>query len=74
MVEFLHALRHTFGTHLSKNGIAPRTTQGAMRRSPLDLTMDFYTDPSLLDVADALEALPELSLPPAGRPANEIGT
>jgi len=58
----VHALRHTFGTHLSKNGVTPRTAQAAMRHSSLDLTMNVYTDPSLLDVAGALEALPELSL------------
>ena len=56
----LHALRHTFGTHLSKNGVAPRTAQAAMRHSSLDLTMNVYTDPSLLDVAGALQALPKL--------------
>jgi hypothetical protein len=33
-----------------------------MRPSSLDLTMNVYTDPTLLDVAGALEALPELSL------------
>jgi hypothetical protein len=31
-----------------------------MRHSSLDLTMNIYTDPSLLDVAGALESLPEL--------------
>jgi len=31
----------------------------AMRHSSLDLTMNVRTDPSLLDVADALEALPD---------------
>jgi len=55
-------LRHTFGTHLSKNGVAPRTAQAAMRHSNIHLTMNVYTDPSLLDVAGALEALPDLSL------------
>jgi hypothetical protein len=58
----LHALRHTFGTHLSKNGVAPRTAQAAMRHSSLDLTMNVYTDPTLLDVAGAIAALPDLSL------------
>jgi integrase len=58
------ALRHTFGTPLSKNGVARRTAQAAMRHSSLDLTMlarrgeNVYTDPSLLDVAGALEGLP----------------
>jgi integrase len=54
-------LRHTFGTHLSKNGVAPRTAQAAMRHSSLDLTMNVYTDPTLLDVAGAVDALPQLS-------------
>jgi integrase len=49
----VHALRHTFGTHLSKNGVPPRTAQAAMRHSSLDLTMNVYTDPSLLDVPGA---------------------
>lgn len=55
-------LRHTFGTHLSKNGAAPRTAQAAMRHFSLDLTMKVYTAPSLLDVAGALETLPDLFL------------
>lgn len=58
----LHALRDTFGTHLSKNGVAPRTARVAMCHSLLDLTVSVYTDPSRLDVAAALEALPHLSL------------
>jgi hypothetical protein len=33
-----------------------------MRHSRLDLTMHVYTDPSLLDMAGAVEALPELVL------------
>jgi len=71
----LHALRHTFGTHLSKNGVPPRTAQAAMRHSSLDLTMNVYTDPTLLDVAGALEALPEVSLHEAFRvePAAQNG-
>jgi len=56
----LHALRHTFGTHLSKNGVAPRTAQAALRHSSLDLTMNVY-------VARAVEALPDLSLQNACR-------
>jgi hypothetical protein len=39
-----------------------------MRYLSLDLTMNVYTDPSLLDVAGALEALPELSLGSAVAP------
>ena len=58
----VHALRHTFGTLLSKGGVSPRTAQAAMRHSRVDLTMNVYTDPKLLDVAGAVEALPALPL------------
>jgi len=58
----VHALRHTFGTLLSKGNVAPRTAQAAMRHSTIDLTMNVYTDPQLLDVAGALDCLPELPL------------
>ena len=58
----IHALRHSFGTHLSKGGVAPRVAQAAMRHSSIDLTMNVYTDPRLLDVHGALDALPTLSL------------
>jgi len=58
----VHALRHTFGTHLSKAGVAPRTAQAAMRHSTLDLTMNVYTDPRLLDIHGAVERLPALPL------------
>ena len=58
----IHALRHTFGTHLSKAGVPPRVAQAAMRHSNIDLTMNVYTDPRLLDVHGALDSLPALSL------------
>ncbi len=58
----VHALRHSFGTLLSKGGVAPRTAQAAMRHSSIDLTMNTYTDPKLLDVYGALDSLPSLSL------------
>lgn len=57
----IHALRHTFGTHLSKAGVAPRVAMAAMRHSLLDLTTNIYTDPVLLDVAGAVESLPAFS-------------
>jgi integrase len=58
----VHALRHTFGSLLSKGGVAPRTAQAALRHSKIDLTMNVYTDPKLLDVRGALDALPALPL------------
>ncbi|QNN21812.1 site-specific integrase [Planctomycetales bacterium ZRK34] len=54
----IHALRHTFGTHLSASGVHPRTAMAAMRHSRMELTMVHYTDPTLLDVAGAINALP----------------
>src|SRR5262245_29794393 len=60
----VHALRHTFGTLLSKGGVAPRTAQAAMRHSDLKLTMNVYTDPALLDIRGALDTLPALPLMP----------
>ena len=56
----IHALRHTFGTHLCRAGVPLRTAQAAMRHSDPSLTANVYTDPKLLDVAGALEALPSL--------------
>jgi len=58
----VHALRHSFGTLLSKGGVSPRTAQAAMRHSSLGLTMNVYTDPKLLDVRGALDVLPDLPL------------
>ncbi len=58
----VHALRTTFGTLLSAGGVAPRTAQAAMRHSDIRLTMQTYTDPKLLDVRGALDALPMLPL------------
>ena len=47
---------------LSTSGVAPRTAMSAMRHSSIDLTMSTYSDPRLLDVYGAVEALPMLSL------------
>ncbi|MCA8994637.1 MAG: tyrosine-type recombinase/integrase, partial [Planctomycetaceae bacterium] len=58
----VHSLRHTFGTMLSCEGVAPRTAQAAMRHSDISLTMQVYTDPKLLDVHGALTNLPSIPL------------
>jgi hypothetical protein len=73
----VHALRTTFGTLLSKAGVMPRTAQDAMRHSTIDLTMKFYTDPRLLDVHGAVDALPALPLDgtdPLGQALQATGT
>ncbi len=56
-VVHVHALRHSFGTHLSLAGVAPRTAQAAMRHSNNSLTMNTYTDARLLDTATAIESM-----------------
>ena len=56
-VVHIHALRHSFGTHLSLAGVAPRTAQAAMRHSNISLTMNTYTDARLLDTATAIETM-----------------
>ena len=61
----VHALRTTFGTLLSKGGVPLRTAQEAMRHSDPRLTACVYTDPALLDVSGALDALPSLPLSPS---------
>ena len=43
-------------------GVPPRVAQAAMRHSSIHLTMNVYTDPTLLDVGGAINALPDLSL------------
>lgn len=60
----VHALRTTFGTLLSRGGVSLRTAQAAMRHSDPSLTANVYTDPRLLDVSGALDALPKLPLDP----------
>ncbi len=68
----VHALRTTFGTHLSKAGVPLRTAQAAMRHSTPTLTANIYTAPRLLDVHGAIEALPMLSLTTTRKDAPEV--
>ncbi|UCE62124.1 MAG: site-specific integrase [Phycisphaerales bacterium] len=57
----VHALRVTFGSHLCAVGVPLRTAQAAMRHSKPELTANIFTDPKLLDVAGAINALPAFS-------------
>ena len=43
-----------------------------MRHSTIDLTMNTYTDPKLLDVAGAMEALPSLPLGDGSQTATNV--
>ena len=55
-----HSLRVTFCTWLAMSVKEPRVAMQAMRHRSMALTMRFYTDPRLLDVAGAIDALPDL--------------
>ena len=72
----VHSLRHSFGTLMEKGGVPLRTAQAAMRHSDPSLTANVYTDPRLLDVAGALDALPVLPLEdrPCAEPKRATGT
>jgi len=69
-----HSLRMTFGTMLAKNGVAPRTAMELMRHTDLRLTMNVYTDPSILDTGSAVEGLPDLTRAPQATAALRTGT
>jgi len=56
----IHSLRHTFATYLSAAGVAPRTAMELMRHSDLKLTMNTYTDASMLPSREAISRLPSL--------------
>ena len=56
VVDF-HSLRLTFVTGLSLAGVHPRIAQALARHSTIDLTMQVYTDPMLLDLRGGVEAL-----------------
>ncbi len=66
----VHALRTTFCTHLCAAGVPLRTAQAAMRHSKPELTANIYTDPKLLDIAGAIDALPAMTLPPQTDPTS----
>jgi hypothetical protein len=65
----LHALRHSYGTLLSKGGVSPREAMSLMRHTDLRLTMKMYTDPRIFDLSGAVEKL-QLQL---GKPSDSQG-
>lgn len=54
----LHALRHSYGTLLSKGGVSPREAMALMRHTDMRLTMQVYTDPRVFDLSGAVERMP----------------
>ena len=57
-----HVLQTSLGTLLSIGGVPLRTAQAAMRHSDPKLTANVDTDPRLVEVHSALDALPMLPL------------
>ncbi|NQW47871.1 MAG: site-specific integrase, partial [Planctomycetes bacterium] len=57
----VHAMRGTFASHLAAAGVSPVTLKTLMRHARIETTLRHYTDPALLDVADAVERLPSMA-------------
>jgi len=62
----IRALRHTFGTMLSKAGVPLQLIQKAMRHSDPRLTMGTYSHLELLDLSGAVAKLPDFTAPDKG--------
>ncbi|HPC16871.1 MAG TPA: tyrosine-type recombinase/integrase, partial [Candidatus Hydrogenedentes bacterium] len=66
----IHSLRHTFSSELARAGVPLATAVALMRHSDPKLTMQRYTHFQRLDLAGALEQLPDF-LPKAEGTAHE---
>jgi len=58
-----HSLRHTTGSLLAAAGVHPKVIQAIMRHSDINLTMGVYTHTLRGQETQAIESLPDLSLP-----------
>ena len=58
-----HSLRGECATLLAASGVHPKTAQAIMRHSDINLTMNAYTHTLRGQEAQAIESLPDLSLP-----------
>ena len=58
-----HSLRHTTGSLLAASGVHPKVAQSIMRHSDINLTMSLYTHTLRGQESEAIENLPDLSLP-----------
>jgi len=58
-----HSLRHQTGTLLAASGVHPKVAQSIMRHSDINLTMSRYTHTLLGQESEAINSLPDLSLP-----------
>jgi integrase len=58
-----HSLRHTTGSLLAASGVHPKVAQSIMRHSDINLTMSRYSHVLRGQESEAIEGLPDLSLP-----------
>ena len=63
LFEDFHALRHVTGSLLAKAGVHPKVSQSLMRHNDINLTMSRYTHKFRGQESEAVEKLPDLSLP-----------
>ena len=61
-----HSLRHTTGSLLAASGVHPKVAQSIMRHENINLTMSVYTHTLRGQETQAIESLPELSIPSQG--------
>ncbi len=61
LVADFHSLRHTSITNLARGGVHPKVAQQLARHSTITMTLDRYSHTVIGDLADGLDALPELS-------------
>ena len=62
-----HALRHSTGSLLALAGVHPKVAQSIMRHSDINLTMSQYTHVLRGQESDAVESLPDLTLPSSSK-------
>jgi len=66
-----HSLRHDTGTLLAASGVNVKTAQTLMRHSNVNLTLNVYTHTLTGQEAQAVESLPDLSLPSSRQQARK---
>jgi integrase len=69
-----HSLRHTLATNLARRNIPPRVAMEIMRHSDIRLTMNRYTDASLLPMADAIAKMPNFGATDVAKRDTQIHT
>ena len=64
-----HSLRHDTGSLLCASGVNVKTVQSLMRHSDVNLTMSIYSHTLAGQEAQAVESMPNLSLPSSQKQA-----